>query len=177
MRVIAGQLGGRLFSAPNGHRTHPMSDKMRGALFNILGDIAGMSVLDAFAGTGALSFEAISRGAVGAMAVENDRTAQRTISENITALGLGSKVTLAKAPVGSWLQTNPSSQFDLVLCDPPYDNLQQPTLQKLAKTVEKAGLFVLSWPGSLEPPVLEGLTQFDQRGYGDAQLIFYKPAG
>ena len=69
MRVIAGRLGGRLFDSPHTRRTHPMSDKARGALFNMLGDIEGMHVLDPFAGTGALSFEAISRGAASALAI------------------------------------------------------------------------------------------------------------
>ena len=60
MRVISGKFGGQLFDAPKGHRTHPMSEKVRGALFSVLGDISGLTVLDAFAGSGALSIEAIS---------------------------------------------------------------------------------------------------------------------
>jgi 16S rRNA (guanine966-N2)-methyltransferase len=59
MRIIAGELKGRNIQEPYGHRTHPMSEKVRGAVFNALGDIEGLAVLDAFAGTGALSFEAV----------------------------------------------------------------------------------------------------------------------
>jgi 16S rRNA (guanine966-N2)-methyltransferase len=84
MRIIAGRLGGRHFASPQGRRTHPMSDKMRGALFNALGDIDGLSVLDAFAGSGALAFEAVSRGAGHAVAIDVDKSAQRAIAENIS---------------------------------------------------------------------------------------------
>ena len=72
MRIIAGYLGGRQFNSPRSNRTHPMSDKARGGLFNALGDISGLTVLDAFAGSGALSFEAISRGAESVIAVDID---------------------------------------------------------------------------------------------------------
>jgi 16S rRNA (guanine966-N2)-methyltransferase len=75
MRVIAGFLGGRNFDSPGGHRTHPMSDKVRGAVFGVLGDIKGLSVLDAFAGSGALSIEAVSRGAKYAVAIDVDKRA------------------------------------------------------------------------------------------------------
>ena len=70
MRIIAGDLKGREFKSPRGRTTRPMSEKTRGALFNTLGDIEGLSVLDGFAGSGALVFEAISRGAVSALAIE-----------------------------------------------------------------------------------------------------------
>ena len=103
MRVIAGRLGGRNFASPHGNKTHPMSDKVRGALFNSLGDIEGLRCLDAFAGTGALAFEAISRGATTALALENDPSAQRTIDENIKELKLYRQVKLVKAAAGSWL--------------------------------------------------------------------------
>jgi 16S rRNA (guanine(966)-N(2))-methyltransferase RsmD len=76
MRIIAGTLGGRTFESPHGRRTHPMSDKVRGSLFNTLGDIDGLTILDAFAGSGALAFEAISRGAEHVLAIEIDNRAQ-----------------------------------------------------------------------------------------------------
>jgi len=70
VRIIAGYLSGRQFNSPRSNRTHPMSDKARGGLFNSLGDISGLSLLDAFAGSGALSFEAISRGTASSVAVD-----------------------------------------------------------------------------------------------------------
>jgi len=176
MRVIAGRLGGRLFDSPHTHRTHPMSDKGRGALFNILGDIEGLHVLDPFAGTGALSFEAISRGAASALAFETDRSAQHTIEQNIKNLQLGHEVKLIKAPANTWLQmpVNHDAQFDLVLCDPPHDNLQPNLLLRLSKAVIPGGILALSWPGSQEPPTFPYFDQIEQRSYGDMQLIFYR---
>ncbi|HUS26470.1 MAG TPA: 16S rRNA (guanine(966)-N(2))-methyltransferase RsmD [Nevskiaceae bacterium] len=173
MRVIAGTLGGRLFDSPHGHRTHPMSDKVRGALFNILGDLDDLHVLDAFAGSGALSFEAISRGATSAIAIESDRQAQQTIAENIRALQLGNSIKLIKASANAWLQTNPDATFDIVLCDPPYDDLQPTLLAKLAQRIAPTGILALSWPGAIDLPAFDGLTQVEQRSYGDAQLVFF----
>ena len=175
MRIIAGSLGGRTFESPHGHRTHPMSDKIRGALFNTLGDIAGLTVLDAFAGSGAICFEAISRGARSAVAIEQDRLAQRTIDENIRALKLQRSVKLIKASAGAWLQTNQTSQYDLVILDPPYDDTQPNLLQRLAATVKPGGLLILSWPGDQDVPVFAALQEIKRRSYGDAQLVFYRP--
>jgi 16S rRNA (guanine966-N2)-methyltransferase len=174
MRIIAGKLGGRLFDSPSTHRTHPMSDKARGALFNILGDIEGMSVLDPFAGTGALSLEAISRGAVTALAIESDRPAQRIIEQNVRSLGLQSAVQLVQATANAWLQTNHDDLFDLVLCDPPYNDLQQNLIVRLAGRVISGGILVLSWPANQEAPAFNNLDKIDQRSYGDMQLIFYR---
>lgn len=173
MRIIAGRLGGRQFDSP-GHRTHPMSDKMRGALFNILGDVSGSTVLDAFAGTGALSFEAISRGAASAVAIDSDIHAQRTIATNTRALGLGRVIKLIKASAGAWLETQQGTQFDLVLCDPPYHDLQIGTIEKLTNAVAPSGIMVLSWPAKTTLPDLTPLKQIDNRSYGDAQLGFYQ---
>ncbi len=174
MRVIAGRLGGRLFDSPHTHRTHPMSDKGRGALFNILGDIEGMHVLDPFAGTGALSFEAVSRGAASATAIESDRPAQKIIEQNIRALNVDGQVTLIKASASAWLTTNHDDTFELVLCDPPHDDLQPNLLVRLAQRVVHGGLLVLSWPGGQDAPVFNKFDMVEQRGYGDMQLIFYR---
>ncbi|HSX17633.1 MAG TPA: RsmD family RNA methyltransferase [Patescibacteria group bacterium] len=174
MRVIAGRLGGRVFDSPGTNRTHPMSDKARGALFNILGDIEGLRVLDAFAGSGALSFEAASRGAGHVVAIESDKPAQQAIVRNIETLGLGKDVRLVTATANAWLNTAAPTTFDIVLCDPPYDDLQQPLLTKLAERVGEGGLFVLSWPGNTEPPAFDGFEQASQRSYGDMQLVFYR---
>ena len=174
MRVIAGSLGGRNFDSPNSHRTHPMSDKMRGALFNSLGDITGLTVLDAFAGTGALSFEAVSRGAASALAVENDKAAFATITANIKALGVAKQVEVFVGNVGTWSNNHQDQKFDLVLADPPYNKLNDGLLHKLARNC--GGLFVLSWPGKESLPKMPGMEVINQKAYGDAQLAFYKTA-
>ena len=82
MRIIAGELRGRQFNSPKGHRTHPMGDRVRTALFNTLGDISDLTILDAFAGSGALTFEAISRGAKSAVTLEIDYDAYEVIQQN-----------------------------------------------------------------------------------------------
>lgn len=175
MRIIAGSLGGRIFESPRGHTTHPMSDKVRGGLFNALGDISGLTVLDAFAGSGALSFEALSRGAGYAIAIDNDTAAQRAITDNIKSLGLQDDMKLIRSGAGGWLNTSIAGKtFDLVLCDPPYQDLQLSLLKRLSDKVARGGLLVLSWPGNMEAPEFVGLEILQQKSYGDAQLIFYR---
>ena len=175
MRIIAGILGGRTFDSPHSQRTHPMSDKIRGALFNTLGDIEGLIVLDAFAGSGAIGFEAMSRGAQSVVAVEQDRVAQHAIEENIRALQLQDSIKLSKVSASVWLQTNPDVTFDVVVLDPPYDDVQLGLVESLTRAVAPDGILVISWPGEQEPPVLKGLELIKRRTYGDAQLLFYSP--
>lgn len=151
-----------------------MSDRIRGALFNTLGDIEGLTLLDAFAGTGAISFEAISRGAASAFMIELDKPAQVAISDNIVNLGVEDRASLVKANCFGWSNRNQDRQFDLVIADPPFDLLLETALQRLVRHVKKGGLFVVSWPGKLNVPPLKGMTPISVKTYGDAQLIFYR---
>jgi 16S rRNA (guanine966-N2)-methyltransferase len=177
MRIIAGELGGRFFAAPDTTATHPMAERVRGGLFNSLGDITGRTVLDAFGGSGALAFEAISRGAASAVIVERDTRAQRIIAENSAQLGLEDKVKLVKANVRSWSETSPHAQFDLVLCDPPYHDLQLSTVSMLTSHVKPNGLMVLSYPGRESAPTVNGVVVVDKsKSYGDAALAYYRKA-
>lgn len=151
-----------------------MSERVRGALFNALGDIAGLTLLDAFAGSGALSFESLSRGAEAAVAIDIDKRAHTAIVDNAKLLGLGAEIKAIRANASGWSDNNLSSQFDIVLAAPPYDNLQLGVVQKLVRHVAPAGLLVLDWPGKLSAPELPGMTILDQKNYGDAQLVFYR---
>ena len=175
MRIIAGKLGGRVYETPGTHKTHPMSDKVKGALFNVLGDLDGLTVLDAFAGSGALGFEAISRGAAHVTLIDSDRVAQKTMEQNIKSLGLSGETKLIKASANAWLSTNESALFDIVLCDPPYASVQVSLLKRLANTVGNQGIAVFSLPPrtalelSPEEFVLEA-----SKDYGDARLVFYR---
>jgi 16S rRNA (guanine966-N2)-methyltransferase len=177
MRIIAGKLGGRVFDTPGGHRTHPMSDKVRGGLFNALGDIEGLTVLDAFAGSGALSFEAASRGASHCIAIEADRRAQATINKNIAALGLQNTVQAVNAYCASWSGRHQREVFDVLLMDPPYDNLQIADMEKLVRHLKPEGIMAVSWPGKLDRVELAKLTVVSRKNYGDAQLVFYRHIG
>lgn len=174
MRIVAGNLGGRQFEATPGKLTHPMSEKARGGLFNTLGSIEGLSVLDAFAGTGALSFEALSRGAKHSTAIDLDRHAKNVIQKNSQQLGLKEHINIIMANISTWSDNNPDMLFDLVLCDPPYDKLRLAIIQKLTRHVRPNGLLVLSWPGKITYPLLKGLSPLKNQNYGDAQLVFYR---
>jgi 16S rRNA (guanine966-N2)-methyltransferase len=173
MRVIAGRLGGRNFQSPAGHRTHPMSDKVRGALFNALGDINDLNMLDAFAGSGALAFEAVSRGAKQVVAIDADRSAQRAIQENIRSLNLSRQVTVISATAQAWLSTTDQT-FDIVLCDPPYDGVQPELLQRLADRAKPGGLVVLSLPPTINITLDNNYQLLTRKDYGDATLQFYR---
>lgn len=173
MRIVSGSLGGRTFDAPRGHRTHPMSDKIRGALFNILGDINGLTIADLYAGSGAISFEAISRGAASSIAIEADKVAYAAITKNIDDLNLDEQVTTHKMYVHSWLNRT-NSFFDIVIADPPYDDLIFKTLDKLHEVVKPGGILVYSLPPNtrlLLPKVMEKLSE---KSYGDATLVIYR---
>jgi 16S rRNA (guanine966-N2)-methyltransferase len=174
MRVIAGSLGGRNFSSPGGHRTHPMSDKMRGAVFGVLGDIKGLTVLDAFAGSGALAIEAISRGAKSVVSIEVDKRAHAAITGNIQALGINDRIKAVRAFAVAWSTRHQAELFDLVFADPPYDNIPYRDLKSLPRHLADNGTLVLSWPGNMEPLKFDGLTAVQAKNYGDGQLVFYQ---
>ena len=173
MRIVSGSLGGRTFDAPRGHRTHPMSDKVRGALFNMLGDIDGLSVADLYAGTGAISFEAISRGAASSVAIEADKVAYAAITKNIETLGLDEQVKTHKMYVHSWINRT-NDLFDIVVADPPYDDLIFKTLDKLHEVVKPGGILVYSLPPNTRLLLPKTLGKISEKSYGDATLAFYR---
>ena len=92
MRVVAGELGGRRLQAPGGGRTRPTGDKVREALFSIIGDVTGARVLDLYAGSGALGIEALSRGAAQAVFVDKAGPAVTAVKRNLSDLGLDAEV-------------------------------------------------------------------------------------
>lgn len=175
MRIIAGKFKGREFRSPGGHKTHPMSDKVRGALFNVLGDIDGLSFLDAFAGSGALAFEAASRGAASVIAIDNDRSAHTVLDQNVKDLRLQTCVHPVRANTGGWSIHNMEKKFDILLLDPPYNDLQLKLLGRLIKRhLGNGGLAVLSCPGKMEPPEFDDTDIAMVKKYGDIQLVFYR---
>lgn len=123
MRVVAGLAGGRRLVAPPGTDVRPTTDRVREAIFNALhsmGAVQGATVVDLFAGSGALGIEALSRGAVAATFVERDPTALRTIRANLEATGLaGPAATVVRSDAMRWLAGDPG-RFHLALLDPPY---------------------------------------------------------
>jgi len=176
MRIIAGSLKGRIFHDPPGHQSHPMSDKIRGALFNMLGDIQGLTVLDAFAGSGALALEAVSRAAKSAVAIEQKRAPHRAIVRSIKELGANKQVKAVNADAASWSSHNKTAKFDIVLLDPPFGHPQFNLLDKLVLHAKAGGVVVVSWPGHELPPVFDACSLITDKKYGDAQLVFYRKA-
>ncbi len=175
MRVIAGYLGGRLFESPNGQRTHPMSEKIRGAIFNALGDIEGLTVLDAYAGTGALAIEAISRGAASAVTIESDAAAHRTVQANVEKLGISRQIETIRSNVHTWSQRYEARLFDIVFLDPPYDHVQPDVLADIVKHAKLEGIVVASLPPQtlFELPA-NSFKLLTNKVYGDATISIYR---
>lgn len=175
LRIISGKFGGRTIQAPDGKLTHPMSERVRNSIFNIIGDeIKNAEVLDIFAGTGSLGLESLSRGASHATFVERDRVASKILAENISALGVGPSTTSIKIGAGTWIDKNQDKFFDIIFADPPYNDLQLSTVSRLGGLLRPNGLMVLSYLGRSEVPTVNGVVVVDNRSYGNAALAFYR---
>jgi len=189
LRIIAGELGGRRLRAPTGLRTRPTADRVREALFNILGPPPdGAWVLDLYAGSGALGIEALSRGAAHAVFIDADARACRQISDNLRSLGLASRGTVLCGRVLSLLPqlaSRPLAPFSWVFADPPYasDEPAQLVLQlargsRLAEDAvlvfERAARDADALAQVADLPALQPLlTLTDRRRYGDTALLFF----
>lgn len=182
MRIVAGYLGGRIIESPHNNKTHPMSEKMRGALFNALGDISGLTFLDAFAGTGACSFEAISRGATHATLLEVNPDSFKIIIKNVERLNLLEKVSLFKINCARWSSNNKNSLYDIVIADPPYkpQDINLELVFKLSLHLKNGGVFIVSAPPSQHSTVIlraskyTNLKLISHKTYADGGLYFYR---
>ena len=175
MRIIAGRLGGRQFMSPKGNRTHPMSDKARGALFNALGDITGLTLLDAFAGSGAIAFEAISRGAKRVTAVDIETNAFKAMTESAESLGVVDQIEIIRANVGGWFKSSrQDNRYDVIVCDPPYDALQLPIIERLSSKITVGGVIVVSLPPKARLIMPERCEPILTKDYGDITIQFFR---
>lgn len=175
IRVISGKFGGRNIQAPEGKTTHPMSERVRSSLFNILGDqVKDADVLDAFAGSGSLGIEALSRGAKHATFIERDRIANGILRDNIKLLGADGVSTVLQMNVSTWINKNNNKLYDVIFTDPPYNDMQFSTVSRLAQLLSPNGIMVLSYPGRGEVPPEIGIVVVDNRSYGTAALAFYR---
>lgn len=177
IRVVAGRFGGRKLDAPgsDNRRTKPMGERIRNAVFNsIAGIIDDAAVLDAFAGTGAIGIEALSRGAKHVTFVEKDRIAQKILSGNIASLNADSDTDLVRTSVTNWLETSSAYvQFDIIFADPPYHDPQPGVIASLAPRLKLGGRLILSWPKRLPAPNIAGLDLADSRVYSEASVNIY----
>ena len=175
VRIISGSFGGRIIDAPGRSTTHAMSERARNAMFNSLGDhVLNKVVLDAFAGSGSLGIEALSRGAKSAVFVEKDRIAAKIIQKNIETLGISNQSKVVRAGVSSWIDTSAHEQFDLIFADPPYRDMQLSTVVKLFALLKVGGTMVLSHPGNGEVPNQHGIVVVDNRSYGSLHLTYFQ---
>lgn len=174
IRVIAGTYGGRVLDAPGRSSTHAMSERARNALFNsISSELSGAKVLDAFAGSGSLGIEAMSRGAASVTFIEKDRIAAKIIQKNIDLLSIDS-AKVVKTSVSNWLNTSDGELFDIIFADPPYHDTQFSTVKRLFGLLKPGALMVLSHPGKGEVPSKTGVVVVDNRSYGNLNFTLYR---
>lgn len=188
MRIVSGEFRGKALAAPDGQATRPTSDRARQAIFNILEHapwspgVRDLRVIDLFAGSGALGFEAISRGAAFCLFVETDEAARGAIRENVDAMGLFGRTRVHRRDA-TQLGVRPGADgpaFDLAFLDPPYaKGLGETALARLAEGGWlQPGAKIVFERGSTEPAfTVAGFEQLDARDYGAARVVFLKYLG
>jgi len=172
VRVVAGRYGGRRLVAPAGDATRPTSDRVREALFSVLGPgVAGVRVLDLFAGSGALGIEALSRGAAAAVFVDRSQPAITAIRANLAALDIEADVRRMQASVALRAAADRGEAYDLVFLDPPYKHAAGlgRELSEALPAVLAHGACVVSESDRREMLGLE-LPLSDERRYGDTVI-------
>ena len=168
IKITSGKYRGRSIQTP-GDGTHPMGAREKLALFNMLaGYLPGAVVLDAYAGSGALGIEALSRGASRVDFVEKNQKAIRTIQDNLASLELLGISKVFKGDVKSYASP---VKYNIILADPPYDDFRPEDVKLLVRLLEDGGVFVLSHPD--EAPEIEGLELAKTSKYAAAHLSLY----
>jgi 16S rRNA (guanine966-N2)-methyltransferase len=171
VRVVAGEFKGRRLRAPRGMRTRPTADRVREALFSMLGDVSGAHVLDLYAGTGALGIEALSRGAGSALFVERDARAAAAIEDNLRSLGLDQPVRRQDA---LRFLARGEGAFDLVFCDPPYDSVPRivgPLAERLPALLARGARIVTE--SDKRSPLELPFRLLAERTYGDTRIAIH----
>jgi 16S rRNA (guanine966-N2)-methyltransferase len=183
VRIVAGEFRGRELTTPAGDATRPTAARAREALFSILGDVTEARLLDLYAGSGALGFEGLSRGAERAVFVEISKPAQRAIKENILTLGLASRATLLPLRAeASFHALERHGPFSLVFADPPWADAQAAfsVLTRLVDTslLTPAARLVLEHAARGAPKVPENspLRPVDTRRWGDTAVTIFEVA-
>ena len=173
MRVTGGRLGGRKLRVPRGSRVRPTSDRVRESLFARLGALTGCRVLDAFAGTGALGIEALSRGAEAAVFVEQAPAVLSVLRANLDALAPGAVVRVVRGDARSALRrlARAGERFDRIFLDPPYGSeILAEVLPLAAPLLSDGGQLVLETARRNPLPSPSGLVILDARRYGDTVI-------
>ena len=179
MRIIAGEMRSRKLKAPEGMDTRPTADRVKEALFSILGSrVYGARVLDLYGGSGALALEAVSRGANSAVICDLSAKACAVIQENIDTLNCGDQVKLLRMKDTAALSAlqKKGDAFDLIFLDPPYRMSTVPICQMIAEynLLKPDGTIVVEHGRETPPDIPPPLTLTDHREYGAAGLGFYQ---
>lgn len=181
MRVIAGRFGGRRLTAPSGQATRPTSDRVREALFSLLGPLDDLAVLDLFAGSGALGIEALSRGARRVTFVDDAQTAVKAVHANLAQLdpaGAATGVEVRRQDARAFLRSARTArqQYDLVFLDPPYRLATElgRELSPLLAGLLASGARVVSESDRRTPLELD-FPLIDERRYGDTLIRIHEP--
>ena len=177
MRVIAGTLKGRRLDAPSWKGLRPTADKLRETLFNVLATgIEGASVLDGYAGTGAVGIEALSRGAASVTFVEEDARAVRLIEANLGRCGVSDRYAIIRARFADAAAQLSGRRFDVVFLDPPYAEPAIATaLEAGSRLLAAAGILILEHARRDPAPAIAGvLTKTRDLVSGDSALAFYR---
>jgi 16S rRNA (guanine966-N2)-methyltransferase len=173
VRVVGGTLGGRRLAAPRGAHTRPTSDRVREALFALLGDVEGASVLDLFAGSGALGIEALSRGATHGTFVDSAPAAIAAVRRNLADLGLDEAAEAHRADARAFLRKARATgrHYDLVFLDPPYRRATAlgAVVSQALPPVLAPGARVVS-ESDRRTPLELALRRVDERRYGDTLI-------
>jgi len=175
MRIIAGSHKGHTIHAPRGRDTRPTSDRVRENVFNIVGPLDGASVLDLYAGSGAMCLEALSRGAARAVFVEREADAVRAIERNLDKLRLAGTILRQDAVTALAAEAGSHRKYDLVLVDPPYDmypDVQPQLARYLPSLLAPDGLLVVETDARVEPDL--PLRLRTTRKYGQARITIYE---
>lgn len=179
MRVVGGRLRGRSLSGPSSQAIRPTADRLREALFNILvhayGDpVTGARVLDLFAGTGALGIEALSRGAVFTLFVDDGAEARALLRENVAALGLGGVTRVFRRDATKLGPAHPIEPFSLIFLDPPYGRELAATALQSARDggwLAPTALVVVEESVKAGFVAPEGFTEKERRRYDDTEFV------
>ena len=181
MRIVGGEYKSRQISMPKGVEIRPTQDRVREAIFNILGDISGRNMLELFAGSGAFGIEAISRGAGSVTFVENNFRCAQTIRANLESLGVPSdKYDIMKSNALSVINrlARQEDKFDILFMDPPYHKgLAKKCLINIDSydILSPNGLVLIEHFKKDElSPDLQSLILSDQRRYGDTLVTIYR---
>ncbi|HEX9727225.1 MAG TPA: 16S rRNA (guanine(966)-N(2))-methyltransferase RsmD [Gemmatimonadales bacterium] len=168
VRIVGGALGGRAIQTPADDRVRPTTDRVREALFNVLAaEVPDSTVLDLFAGSGALGLEALSRGAARVTFVDIGPRSLAALRGNIAALGLDDRATVRRADALRFVRQLAGDAFDIAVADPPYSTNQPGELARLFRERPFARILVVEHSSRLE------LAGGDTRRYGNVALTFY----